>query len=283
MGGPYMEDFRLLYEFCPEMQMVSIENNSETYKRQEFNLPFRTLNLIEDDMSSFIGRYNPGDHKSVFWLDYTSLAYACFQDFAALLEIVAVNSMIKITVRSDPREYWHARPAVRPNKKKAEQFRRTFEAVMPDASINPPRAPEKLACLIQDMLQIASEKALPSGASGNSFVPVSSFYYSDGTWMLTLTGIVCDSDKIKAVERAFVNWEFANLYWNMPTRISIPVLSTKERLHLQRLLPSETASGCRLRECLGYQIEDDQQQSEEALEQYAAFHRYSPYFVRGMP
>ncbi len=282
MGGAYLEDFRLLYEFCPEMGMVSIESDGEVYRRQKFNLPFRTLKLIEEDVSSFISRYDPGDNKSVFWLDYTRLEYGCFLDFSALLETVPPNSMIKITLRSDPRIYWDQNPAG-PNNKQAERFKRQFGGIMPDSSANPPRAPEDLAYLLQEMLQIASEKVLPPGATGRSFVPVSSFYYSDGTWMFTLTGLVCDVDKTQSVRRAFRNWEFANLDWSKPIRISVPVLSTKERLHLQRILPTKTAAGRRLRKRLGYLIEDDVLKTEDALEQYAAFHRYSPYFVRGVP
>ena len=282
LGGAYLEDCRLLYEFCPEMRMVSIESNGEVYKRQKFNRPFRTLKLVEEDLSSYISRYDPGDKKSVFWLDYTDLDYSCFLNLMALLETVAPNSMIKITLRSEPRDYWTLNP---PELicEKAEEFRMKFEAVMPDASVNPPRAPEKLAFLLQEMLQIASEKVLPPGASGRSFMPVSSFYYSDRTGMFTLTGIVCDVDRTQSVREAYRKWEFANLDWGVPTMISVPVLSTRERLHLQRLLPAKTSPGSELRKQLGYLIEDDLQQTEKALEQYAAFHRYSPYFLRGVP
>ena len=110
LGGAYLEDCRLLYEFCPEMRMVSIESDEEIYKRQKFNRPFRTLKLVEEDLTSYISRYDPGDNKSVFWLDYTDLEYRCFQDFMALLETVAPNSMIKITLRSEPRDYWTFNP-----------------------------------------------------------------------------------------------------------------------------------------------------------------------------
>ena len=60
LGGPYLEDFRLLYEFCPDMGMVSIESEEEVYKRQKFHRPFRTLKLIQDEVSSYIDRYDPG-------------------------------------------------------------------------------------------------------------------------------------------------------------------------------------------------------------------------------
>ena len=109
-GGPYLEDFRLLYEFCPDMGMVSIESEEEVYKRQKFHRPIRTLKLIWDEVSSYIGRYDPGANKSIFWLDYTGLEYSSFQDFKALLGTVAENSMIKVTLRSEPGDYWTFRP-----------------------------------------------------------------------------------------------------------------------------------------------------------------------------
>ena len=286
LGGPYLEDFRRLYEFCPEMHMVSIENDSEVYKRQKFNLPFRTLELIQEDLSSFINRHDPGDAKSIFWLDYTNLDYSCFQDFMTLLGTVAEHSMIKITLRSEPKDYWHLNTSVR-KKGQAEKFRNEFGQILPEPSDSPPRSLEKFAYLLQEMLQIASQQILPPAAYARTFIPVSSFYYSDGTWMFTLTGIVGHIGGEDRVKRAYKNWEFANLEWKRPTRISVPVLSTKERLHLQDLLPTETAirtaPGQELHKRLGYLIEYDQKRTEEALEQYAAFHRYSPYFMRGIP
>ena len=45
LGGPYLEDFRLLYEFCPDIDMVSIESNDETYKRQRFHRPSSKVKL----------------------------------------------------------------------------------------------------------------------------------------------------------------------------------------------------------------------------------------------
>ena len=282
MGGPYLEDFRLLYEYCPEMAMVSIEQHYEVYKRQKFNLPFRSLKLIKEDISSFIQGYDPEDKKSVFWLDYTKLDFSCFQDYSALLVKVASQSMLKITLRADPSDYWDLSPSGL-KEEKAEQFRRKFEHFMPDPSANPPRSAKNLAYLLQEMLQIASEKVFPPTASSRSFVPVSSFYYSDGTWMFTLTGIVCDNDEINEIKSAFDNWYFANMEWNRPTRIAVPVLSTKERLHLQSLLPTTTNAGSELQQELGYLIEDDLDKTNEALTQYAVFHRYSPYFIRGVP
>lgn len=271
-GGPYLEDFRLLYELCPELKMISIENDPETYKRQLFHLPCGALELRQDEFSSFLTQYEAKDEKSIFWLDYTGLAYRNFEDLMVLLGKVAANSMIKITLRAEPNDF-----IVTPN-----EFRRKFEILMPDPSAVPPSTSPDLAYLIQNMTQIASQRALPS-ALPHVFQPVSSFYYSDGTGMFTMTGVVCRRSEQAQVRGIFKNLRFSNLDWAKPRKIDVPTLSTKERLHLQRLLPGGTGIGKALRVELGYLIDDDRRLTEKKLQQYADFHRYFPYFMKATP
>lgn len=283
LGGAYLEDARLLYDFCPEIAMVSIEEDPEVCKRQEFHRPCAasTLQLMNNTLTSFIATYETSDKESIFWLDYTELRYACLQDFVALLGKIPIGSMVKITLRADPRDYWNKPERVR--RAKAEEFHQEFKAVLPASFINIPRQYEDFAHLVQQMLQIAAQQALPAEAMALAFHPVSSFYYSDGTWMFTLTGVIWRRNDKESVERAFAGWEFANLTWTKPRLIDIPDLSTKERLHLQRHLPCSTSRGAKLRAKLGYLVEEDIPTTEAALEHYAAFHRYFPYFLRGVP
>ena len=285
LGGPYLEDFRLLYEFFPDIGMVSIEENESVYKRQQFHLPCKTLALEQGSVSSYIDLYDPGDMKSIFWLDYTGLEFSCFSDFQSLLYVVPEGSMLKITLRSHPHDYWifPRRQAPIPRDDRAEVFRAKFEQILPDQSANPPNSAAGLARLVQDMLQIAIEQVLVPATIATTFVPVSSFYYSDGTWMFTLTGVIWNGPGREEIENAFGDWPFANLTWENPKRIDVPVLSTKERLHLQGLLPSTEVTGKTLRTSLGYLIANSIEQTEASLEQYAAFHRYSPYFMRAIP
>ena len=65
-----MEDFRLLYEHCPEIKMVSIEADNETLKRQRFHLPCgsEALRLVSGEISIFLARYQANDQKSIFRL-----------------------------------------------------------------------------------------------------------------------------------------------------------------------------------------------------------------------
>ena len=279
LGGPYLEDFRLLYEFCPDIQMVSIEKDEETSKRQAFHRPCSTVRLVQDDVTSFIAGYNPGNKKSVFWLDYTGLEYSCFENFKALLSTVLPGSMIKVTLRSEPKDYWTRNNTLK--RQRAEKFRKKFANVMPTPASGPPRELHDFATFLQGMVRVAAQQALPPTAATTTFVPVSSFCYSDGTGMFTLTGVVCGESERRKVEAVFAGWNFANLNWDPPKLIDVPTLSTKERQHLQGLLPSATGEG--LQRTLGYLIDEDGPKTEAALEQYVAFHRYSPYVLRGTP
>ena len=271
-GGPYLEEFRLLYEFCPQVKMVSIEADNETYKRQEFHLPCGSLKLMKADFRSFLSQYDPDDQKSVFWLDYTGLEFSAFDDFMLLIGRVASNSVVKISLRAEPTDYIE----------RSEEFRAKFDAVMPDSSADPPRRFKDFTVLVQSMVRVAAQRVLPSGME-HTFQPISSFYYSDGTGMLTVTGIVCRHEETKRFRNIFRKWPFANLNWRSPKRIDVPILSTKERLYLAKLLPCDRDAGNRLMKALGYLVDANRSSSVAKMRQYADFHRYFPYFVRAIP
>ena len=250
------------------------------FKRQKFHRPCKSVMLENENLLSFITSYNFDDTKSIFWMDYTSLEYNYFTDFQHLLTKVTDGSMIKITLRSDPKDY----PANKSNLNgRRKSFCITFRDFMPDPHARKPTRVKDFANLLQDMIVIAAQKILVTMTQDRKFIPVSSFYYRDTTWMFTLTGVICRGNEEDKIKQAFKDWKFANLTERPPTQIKVPNLSTKERMHLQPLLPTKTTSVKRLRSRLGYLIEMDDESTNEALEQYAKFHRHTPYFLRGIP
>lgn len=282
-GGPYLDDFRLMHENFSEMNMVSIERDLEVFKRQEFHRPSKNIRLLHNDLHSFLSQYNPGDQKSIFWLDYTQLEYYQFEEFMLLLGRVAPGSIIKITLMSQPSHYQNFPNEAKDSsgeyiKDKRKMFRNSFQEVLPRSDIDIPISPLEFAKLLQDMLQIASQKALPSSAGGLVFQPLFSCFYKDGMGIFTLTGVVCEKKVRQKIKKQFSKWKHANLVWRKnPTRIEIPVLSTKERLHMQRHLP---CSGGDLLRSLGYKI--DGKRSLEQMKNYAEFYKEYPYFIRAV-
>lgn len=275
LGGPYLEDFRLLHEFCPEVKMVSIEEKPQTLQQQKFHQICKTIELREGALGSFLKEYDSKNEKSIFWLDYTKLTLPELEEFQILLGKVALNSVVKITLQAMPKDY---------SGNKAPKFREQFSAYMPDPLADPPFITSDYVALLQDMLQIASQKIHP--AMGDIvFQPLTSFYYADGATMFTLTGIVCRRSDQKKIRSIFKSWDCANLDWGSSKEINVPFLSTKERFHLQKHLPLKNYSGRKLLRVLGYTLDgkDDPNATIEMLKQYARYYRYYPYFVKAEP
>ena len=276
MGGPFLEDFRIIYECFPEINLVSIENNPETYKRQLFHKPCGRINLKYIDAKTFIKGYEPKGESSIFWLDYLGLTVGNIEEFQMVLEKVTKRSVVKITLQAESRILFEKGGA------KARDFRDKFSRYWPQATAVIPRKPADYAKLIQDMLQISSQLTLPT-ATGIIFQPLTSFYYNDGTNMFTLTGILCDEETRGPFLAEFKRMPFTNLNWGPPKEINVPMLSTKERLRLQEYLPCREDSGAKLRRVLGYGIEDKEEKTIAILERYAELHRYFPYIMKVIP
>ena len=269
-----MEDFRTLYERCEEIELVSIEKDRHVFDRQKFHLPCRKLKLLNLDIFSFIDEYEANEQKSIFWLDYTDLEYTNFEYFELLLRKVSVDSMVKLSLRADARDFSH------PEKQK--EFKDKFQAIMPDPGAVPPGRPLPYAKFLQDMVELVVQRAF-RGQSPYMFQPINSFYYRDANGMLTVTGIVCLKAESSKIQDAFRDWEFANFDWSDPASIEVPMLSTKERLLLQEALPCSKPAGEILMNALGYRLMKNKSQTKRQLDQYADFHRYYPYFIRGIP
>ena len=203
LGGPFLEDFRILSEVYPAIRMISIDSDPEIIKRQRFNLPCSHLKLKRSDLSAFIAQYESRDRKSIVWLDYTRLAYADLDDFRSLLTKVATNSLVKITLRAKSADYLT-------DQAKREQFKQEFALLLEDPTADPPASKKDFAKLIQQMVRIASQRAFP-GVNPLVYQPLSSFYYEDSTPMFTLTGIVCRRVDRLQVRQAFQDLPFANL------------------------------------------------------------------------
>lgn len=287
LGGPTLEDFRLVSAHFPEMRLVSIEEEHETYKRQKFHKCAKNLSLVHDGLGSFLSTF-PVGQKSVFWLDYTRLEYDCFDQFMQVLQLVGDQSIVKITLRATWDD-WRLgnlegilgdklievlrRDAVK-------DFRHEFEKVLPALVTSDQLERPTLFCrLLKEMVRIAAQKALPA-VTGRGFQINCACVYSDGTQMLTVTGVVGTPEEQEDVKRTLKEWNFANFDWGEPRRIDVPVLSAKERLRLEKHLPVRSKTGKGLGRALGYDIDRDHEMSVRKMRQYGEFYRHYPVFAR---
>jgi hypothetical protein len=291
-GGPYLTDIQLIHEYFPCMKLYSIEQDEETHKRQEFHKPCSKVEIYKGKYNEFLSEFLVPQQESnvICWLDYTTLAAPVISDFTEMINVLQNFAVIRITV-----------PAVSSHNKDtsnqcepSENFQKNFGTFFDSNDIkNAFYNDKEFARFLGKIFKKAINQKFPPG-SGKKFRLVSSSYYRDTTTMFSLTGILCisscnnnDINNDLIIEK-LNDWEFANELQesndHFPIEINLPILSTKERLKLQHLLPSEDADiDQQLYKELGYNIGTSEEQTKKLLGLYAKFYRYYPYFIRGNP
>jgi len=288
-GGPFLEDCRLLRRYCPEVKIASIEANKHTYLRQLFHQFGRDITLIDKNFGDFLTSF-ASNGTEIFWLDYTNLEASRLEDFRRLINLADDGSIIKITLRAelpynpllrDLRTWETEEDRDKDFKLFLQEFNDEFKGYTPPGiGRDEFDQPMHFVTLILKMIQLTAQNALPVRAHGSIFHILNAATYSDGTQMLSVTGIVYPYEQRNKIEDCFRSWHFFSQTWDTMHKIDVPVLSMKERLKLEKLLPVKNNTGKALLRTLGYNIDKTENSSLERLKQYAAFYKYYPYFVK---
>ena len=291
LAGPFLEDLRVMDHFLPDMKLVSLETDSQTYKRQDFHKFNSVIVLLKKDLRGFVvNDYQPEENtKDVFWLDYTDLTYARFQEFQLVLKMVPPGSVVRITLRAqreldvdDLKDYLPSDTLEALKSGIENRFTAEFEKILPPDAPGAFATPKEFAHMVQHMVRYTASDALDTTGNPVDFLPVQSTRYNDNTQMLSITGVVCLRDQIASIKDELKSITYANFDWHEPDLINIPALSMKERLWLEKHLPVEAGkdAGEELYALLGYMIDSSEKTSKQQLAHYADYCRFYPNFVR---
>jgi hypothetical protein len=291
LAGPFLEDLKVMDHFFPDMKLVSLESNEQTYQRQKFHQFNSRVELQNKTLADFLTHDYESGVRDVFWLDHTDLTYPRFTQFQDVLKKVPVGSVVRITLRAEPeidleslKERLTNEEIERLQEKSEKAFRDEFDKVWPHSTLSGHFLSDKpFARMVQLMVRRAASEALEIAGNKVEYLPIQSTRYNDNTQMLSVTGIVClRGHKIETCEQLKAV-RFADFEWaKEPTLINIPALSVKERLHLEHLLPvaENKDVGEELLQALGYMIDNGRKTSKQQLSHYADYHRDYPNFVR---
>lgn len=278
LGGPFMEDFRLIHSHFPEIKLICIESDSNTQKRQRYNRPCRTIKFHEGDTADFpsTADFNP-NKKHIVWLDFMKSLREEFGDFQNYINQVCPGSIIKVTLNCNADQFYSNTDLLQ--SEKVQNFISSYVDYLPKDVENHLFRRKEFPSLLLEMLKIASQKASIS-INSSKFFPLTAFKYRDGQPMLTLTGIVLPNQGIKAYNTALKGWKYKCTSWTQPIEIDVPNLTLKERLHLDSILPTETKTADLLRKSIGYKIASTESKTKQQLLQYRDFYRHYPYFSK---
>lgn len=226
LGGPFLEDFRLIAKRVGLRHLTCVERDSETSKRQEFNNVSPHVELVCADLEDRLDDLSRDECSSIVWLDYSDSQElpSKLQSFAGLLRQCQPNSIIKMTLAAAPPGSWGSSPADR-----LDIATERFGSFVPTGLC--PQDMQKTrygAALLRAAELAISREQTPDSLK---FVGLTSFLYADGVPMVTVTGALVQEDGVpEFLERTRItDWEFYNQAWIEPEIIDVPVLSLMEQ------------------------------------------------------
>ncbi len=280
LGGPFLEDFRLIHEHFPEIRLVSIESDEATYSRQKFHRFCKRIQLVLSRVENFLEKEFVPGARDIIWLDFTDFRVSHFSTLESLLPKLGDGSLVRVTLPVNPPlapNYFAYLSKVERAQRlniKRDEFDRRFSEYLVKGWEDHLENDSSMSALIARMLEnVCGKVALSDNLSARL---VSAHRYADGQSMMTASIVIMrDAGLAKLV--AFKPMQQEKI---AACLLDMPLLSVKERLKLAESLPQSKPSGKLLSKRLGYLIDRDSVKSERSMEQYSRYHRHYPLFGR---
>lgn len=103
LGGPFLEDFRLIHGRLGIAKMTCIETEEQVHKRQLFNRPVASIECVHKGLEDYLDETNL-DSPAIIWFDYTEPKGITTQieRFARTIGTVPIGSILRITLNANP-------------------------------------------------------------------------------------------------------------------------------------------------------------------------------------
>ncbi len=315
LGGPFLEDFKLMGNFFPSLRTISFELKNYVFLRQKFNKPTKLVALQHGDIVTGVRKLAGKRDPLIVWFDSTQGTKEVFDGFISILESVPDRSIVRVTMRLGRRD-------VNPNGQLIESLTDALTGLIQGTNLKAAQSKALVAGVSRivdeqvsahtsqrgDLLEIsrflpsnykqmlgqknglidvyftaiqnAALEAIPIG-SGRGFCLLNASYYSDGTKMLSVTGAVVSEEDREEFWQRFKGTKFEHVQWtDRPQQIDMPVLTPKERLHLNAIMPVNGDPGRRLVKRLGFKIDESDDTTRSEMEMYNKFYQYYPIFAK---
>ncbi|MFH2122757.1 MAG: O-methyltransferase [Pseudomonadota bacterium] len=260
LGGPFLEDFRLLHARIGIRNMVCIEVDENVHKRQKFNKPFDRIDCIHSTIEEYVAETEFND-PIIIWFDFTDPKEVTNQIelFSNVLLELPSYSIMRVTLNANPASLGKPDPTelavnrangekTDPTKKtelewRLDRFRERLSTYCPADIVPEDLTHRNYGKTILEALRLSVENSILN-SSGKRIVWSFATHYSDGQPMVTATLILVESDDA-AVESVLDNWEFKSNPQH-PLVIDLPALSALERLTMEANETSEDDLGFKL-------------------------------------
>lgn len=272
LGGPFLEDFRLIHGRLGISKMTCIETEEQVHLRQKFNRPIASIECVHKSLEDYLDETD-FDSPAIIWFDYTEPRGITSQieRFARTIGTVPIGSILRVTLNANPSSL--GKPDG--NLSEAElmewrlqSFKRRLGALFPSGLIADGMKQKNFGKSLLHALKLAVEKEVLSFRD-RRIVWALATHYADGQAMVTAALVVCQNGD-KTIEESVKAWEF-HTTTDTPHRVDLPALSTLERLTMESNDDAQTKMGFEL---------PKSDMDENPFEIFKKFYRIYPHFSR---
>ena len=286
LGGPFLEDFRLIHARIGINDMTCIDFEESVHKRQIFNRPVDCIKCINSTLEDYIDS-TEFEKPAIIWFDYTDPGKITDQieRFSRTIAVVQINSVLRITLNANPTSLGKPDPdeiavevgsmgSDHSGQKKTiqewrlDRFRERLGGLFPSNLKADGMTFKSFGRSILRALYLAVEKESLS-LTDRKVVWSLATHYADGQPMVTATLIVCTPDASQ-IESLVKGWEYFSTP-DDPLLLDMPSLSTFERLTME--------SSANAQEKLGFDLPKSDM-GEDPFQSFKKFYRVFPHFSR---
>jgi len=270
LGGPFLEDFRLLHARVGIRDMDCIEMEENVHKRQKFNKPIESINCIHSSLEEYLDAHD-FENPVILWLDYTDpqAIPKQIETFSRHVITLPIGSIIRITLNANPGSLGKPKNILDDELDyRLVRFKERLADYYPANLTSSDMSQKNFGKTLLEVLRLSVEKQILDVRDRKIFWSLAT-NYSDGQAMVTATLIVIKPDDNEVVA-IIQNWEFFSTP-QKPLVLDMPALSTLERL---------TMESCdNPKEILGFDLPRSNM-DEDPFVSFRRFYRVFPHFSR---
>lgn len=274
MGGPYLEDFRLIHAKLGIDKLVCVEVEEQVHLRQLFNRPIEAIECVNDSFEDYLDS-TEFDGPVVIWFDYTDPKAITDQieRFSRSIGEVPVGSILRVTLNAAPSSLGNQSDAEKVTGKdlqewRMDRFKERMGTMFPSETKPEGMTFQNFGNTILKALFVAVER-VGVNFKDRKVVWALATHYADGQPMVTASLIIVDREDVTTGELVG-KWKYFSTPSN-PLKIDMPALSTKERILMESSQSPE--------DVLRYELPTSDL-GQNPFEAFRRFYRVFPHFAR---
>lgn len=299
LGSMWFADHRLAHRLLGINKLISIEA-TEHANRADFNKPYGAVTVLPGMSYEVMPTWTDKDWENPFivWMDYDGvLDEHAVEDLSIFTQKLKPNSVLLVTVNAYFGNYRIRKDAVDAAAKRGEiidprsvaTLSRLLGNVVPEqysklTSLTGKPSDVKednfSPCIADSLLAFLSHKVTAGGRQQGDhllrFVPLFNFCHKDGVEMVTVGGVICDSENAQIWQNVLLGEPMlARPETGLPLhhRLDLIPITLREKLVLDSILPMDKEAFAEQVNAYGLKI------GIEQAEKYRKHYRHFPMFV----